>query len=64
MIDIYKNLAATIILNGEIQNFLNKIRPGISLVVQWLRLHVPKAGRMSLIPGWETKFLICLMANK
>ena len=50
MIDIYKNPAATIILNGEIQNFLNKIRPGTSLVVQWLRLHVPNAGCMSLIP--------------
>ena len=27
--------------------------PGTSLVVQWLRLHPPKAEGLGLIPGWE-----------
>ena len=26
-----------------------------SLVIQWLRLCTPKAGGLSLIPGWRTK---------
>ena len=26
---------------------------GTSLVVQWLRLHIPKAGGLGLIPGQE-----------
>ena len=26
----------------------------ISLAVQWLRLHAPKAGGRGLIPGWGT----------
>ena len=29
--------------------------PGTSLVVQWLRLHVPNARSMGSIPGWGTK---------
>ena len=29
--------------------------PGASLVVQWLRLHVPNARSMGSIPGWGTK---------
>ncbi|TEA30779.1 hypothetical protein DBR06_SOUSAS4110247, partial [Sousa chinensis] len=28
---------------------------GISLVVQWLRLHVPNAGGLSLMPGQGTR---------
>ena len=28
---------------------------GTSLVVQWLRLQVPEAEGMGLIPGWGTK---------
>ena len=29
---------------------------GTSLVVQWLRLHIPKAGDLGLIPGQELDF--------
>ena len=28
---------------------------GVSLEVQWLRLHAPNAGRLGLIPGKETR---------
>ena len=28
---------------------------GISLVVQWLRVHAPKAGGLALIPGQGTR---------
>ena len=30
-------------------------KAGISLVVQWLRLHVPSAGGLGLIPGQGTR---------
>ena len=30
---------------------------GMSLVVQWLRLHTPNAGGMGSITGWGTKVL-------
>ena len=32
-----------------------KLKWGISLVVQWLRLHAPNTGSPGLIPGWGTK---------
>ena len=28
---------------------------GLSLTVQWLRLHAPNVGGKGSIPGWETK---------
>ena len=31
------------------------VRIGVSLVVQWLRLHAPTAGAQGSIPGWGTK---------
>ena len=34
-----------------------KMFPGISLVVQQLRLCAPNAGHTGLIPGWGTKIL-------
>ena len=34
---------------------LIKIEWGTSLVVQWLRLHVPLAGGPGLVPGWEAR---------
>ena len=33
----------------------NKNKAGLSLIVQWLRLHSFAAGDMSLVPGLETK---------
>ena len=33
----------------------NGVDPGISLVVQWLRLCASNAGGAGLIPGWGTK---------
>ena len=32
---------------------------GTSLVVQWLRLHIPKAGDLDSIPGQGTRFRMC-----
>ena len=34
-----------------------KVIRGVSLVVQWLRLHDPTAGNTGLMPGQETKIL-------
>ena len=38
----------------KIRLIKNKVA-GTSLVVQWLRLHVPNAGGLGFIPGWGTK---------
>ena len=32
-----------------------KLKQGISMVVQWLRLHALNTGGFGLIPGWGTK---------
>jgi len=39
---------------------------GISLVVQWLRLHAPTAGGMGSILGWGTNMphALCLAKKK
>ena len=39
----------------QVTSLYNKIHQGTSLVVQWLRLHTPKAGGTGLIPGRRTK---------
>ena len=36
----------------------SKLRAGISLMVQWLRLQAPKAGGPGSIPGQRTRFPI------
>ena len=35
---------------------------GTSLVVQWLRLHIPKAGDLDSIPGQGTRFRMCQLS--
>ena len=42
------------------QDCQEKDFPHFSLVVQWLRLHVPSEGDMGLIPGQRTKILHAL----
>ena len=34
--------------------YKNKQR-GTSVVVQWLRFHIPNAGGLDSTPGWETR---------
>ena len=44
-----------------------KIKPGTSLVVQWLRLGASNAGGMGSIPAWGTKIphaMQCSQKNK
>ena len=41
--------------NQTLSSCLIKVGPGISLVVQWLRLHAPDAGNLGLIPGQGTR---------
>ena len=38
--------------------------PCFSLVVQWLRLHVPSAGDIGLIPGQGSKILHAVWSGK
>ena len=42
-------------LGGLNRTMCRKPRPGISLPVQWLKLHASSAGGAGLIPGWGTK---------
>ena len=46
------------------QDCQEKDFPRLSLVVQWLRLHVPSEGDMDLIPGQGTKILHALLSGK
>ena len=39
------------------------IQLGTSLVVQWLRLHIPNAGGVGLIPGQGTKSHMSQLKN-
>ena len=48
--------AETITQHGNTTIFqLKKKKIGTSLVVQWLRLHTPKAGSLGLMPGHGTR---------
>ena len=44
---------------GQIKN-----KRGISLVIQWLKLHASNAGGMGLIPGWGTKIWHAVRQNQ
>ena len=39
-----------------------RLLPGVSLVVQWLRLHASNAGGMGSIPAWGAKSPTCNIA--
>ena len=48
---LYSNSSLLTFIQGDFENY----HPGTSLVVQELRLHVPSAGGLGLIPGQGTK---------